>query len=473
MALVLTAGMGGCGGEEPAVFGPVVAGQFYTNDPGALSAEIHKYLEDAGPSKPESKVLGYIVPHAGYIYSGPVAAYAYDLLQEEKPKLAVVMAPSHYVRSDQVGVLDMDKYRTPLGDIPIARDEVSKLIKQDASLFTNDLSLFEREHSLEVQLPFLQETAKGVRIVPLVIGNSWRPTAARLARALDRTFGKSDVIYLASSDMSHHYPYNAAVDMDRLALEKISGMDMAGLLDDIARDRSQLCGLGPVLTLMELAAMRGYCHTHTLKYANSGDTAGPKDSVVGYCAVAFAASSPLGAEGKEELVALARGSIESWISERALPEYEPENESLRAWGAAFVTVKKHGRLRGCIGHIAARMPLYKSVQEMAVAAAFQDPRFPPVKSDELADLTIEISVMSPLRTICEPSDIEVGRDGLVIRKAGRSGLLLPQVAVEHAWGRDEFLVQTCVKADLPTDAWRKNAEIYAFSADVFGEETQD
>jgi AmmeMemoRadiSam system protein B/AmmeMemoRadiSam system protein A len=470
MALVLMAGMGGCSKEEPVSYGPVVAGRFYTDDARALSAQINEYLEDAEPSKPGSDVLGYIVPHAGYIYSGPVAAYAYDLIQEEKVGLAVVMAGSHYVRSEKVGVLDVDKYRTPLGDVPVARDRIAKLVEQDPGLFTKDVALFRQEHSMEVQLPFLQETATGVKIVPIVMGNPWRPTAARLARALDRAFGTDGVVYLASTDMSHHFPYDQAIEMDKAALEKISGMDMAGLIDDIARDRSQLCGLGPVLTLMELAATHGYNNALTLKYANSGDTAGPKDSVVGYCSIAFAASGKLGGVEKDELVSLARGTIEKWLKEGVTGKYEPANDAVREWGAAFVTLKSRGRLRGCIGHVAARMPLYKSVQEMALAAAFQDPRFPPLEASELPGITLEISVMSPLRTICDPSDIEVGRDGLVIRKAGRSGLLLPQVAVEQGWDRDEFLRQTCVKAGLPVDAWKSDAEILAFSADVFGEE---
>ncbi len=473
MAIVLLAGIGGCGAEEPTVFGPVVAGQFYTDDPAALADQIQGFLEAAEPPKPKTDVLGYIVPHAGYIYSGPVAAYAYDLLGLEKTKLAVVMAPSHYVHSEKVGVLDVDRYRTPLGEIPVARDAISKLMKEDQNLFTKDLSLFEREHSLEVQLPFLQESLKDFRIVPLVIGMPSRPIAARLARVLSRTLGDDDVVYLASSDMSHHYPYDTAVEMDRLALKRIAGMDMDGLTDDIRRDRSQLCGLGPVLTLMELAALRGYCHVHELEYANSGDTAGPKNSVVGYCAVAFAAAGGLGEAEREELIRLARSSMESYLTDRKVPSYEPESEALRAWGAAFVTLKKGGRLRGCIGHVTARMPLFKSVQEMAVAAAVHDPRFPPVSADELEEIEIEISVMSPLRTVYDPRDVKVGRDGLVVRKGGRSGLLLPQVPVERGWSREQFLGQTCVKADLPEDAWKSGAEIYAFSAEVFAEESRD
>ncbi len=469
MALLLMAGMGGCAKEEPTVFGPVVAGQFYTDDPQALAAQIHEYLEIAEPVEPGSEVLGYIVPHAGYVYSGPVAAYSYDLLQGKKIKFAVVMAPSHYVHSEKVGVLDADRYRTPLGEIPIATDKIEELKKHDESLFVEDRSMFAREHSLEVQLPFLQETLEKCRIVPLVIGAPSRPVAARLARALDRALGDEDVIYLASSDMSHHFPYDVAVEMDRRALQKITCMDIAGLLEDTARERSQLCGLGPVMTLMELAAMKGYSSATELKYANSGDTAGPKSSVVGYCSVAFSKSGSLGQADKDELVGLARKSIEKWMDEGSLPDYKPESEALRSAGAAFVTLKDRGRLRGCIGHIVARMPLYRSVQEMAVAAAFQDPRFPPVRREELPGLTIEVSVMSPVRTVCDPSEIEVGRDGLIVSDRGRSGLLLPQVPVEQGWGRDEFLAQTCLKANLPRDAWRKGAGIYAFRADVFGE----
>jgi len=465
------AGAGGCGTKEPTSFGPVVAGQFYPDDPAGLSSMIERYLGAAQPRPVEGKVLGFIVPHAGYIYSGPVAAYAYKQIRELRPRTVVVMAPSHYVRSEKVGVLDVDVYRTPLGEVRIAKEMIERLRRQDPDLFTTDRSLFDREHSLEVQLPFLQKTDPGVEVVPLVLGNPFRDTAAKLARALAKAFGDG-VLYLASSDMSHHFPYDTAVSMDRLALEKISAMDISGLVEDNVRERSQLCGLGPVLTLMELAAALGYTHAETLKYANSGDTAGPKSSVVGYCAVVFTSAKKLDREAQEELISLARSTIEAWFRERTIPDYEPKNESLRAPGAAFVTLKEEGKLRGCIGHVVARMPLYRSVQEMAVAAAFQDPRFPPLRQEELPRVTIEISVMSPLRVVADPSEIQVGRDGLVIRKGGRSGLLLPQVAVENGWDREQFLMQTCLKAGLPTDAWKEGAEIFAFSAQVFGEEAR-
>jgi AmmeMemoRadiSam system protein B/AmmeMemoRadiSam system protein A len=469
MALMLMAGMGGCAKEEPTVFGPVVAGQFYTNDPQALAAQIGDYLDAAEPKKLEGEILGFVVPHAGYIYSGPVAAFAYDLLQERKIELVVVIAPSHYVRSDHVSVLDVDRYKTPLGEIPVARDKIAKLIAEDEGLFVKDPAFFQHEHSLEVQLPFLQKTAGDFKLLPLVMGNPSRQIAARLARALSRALDENDVIYLASSDMSHHFPYDTAVKMDRLALNKISGMDISGLLGDIGRDKSQLCGLGPVLTLMELASMKGSCHATLLKYANSGDTAGPKDAVVGYCTVSFTPTQTIGTKEEAELVSLARAAIEAWMDKKTLPDYEPANVPLRTHGAAFVTLKERGRLRGCIGHVVASMPLYRSVQEMAVAAAFEDPRFQPVKREELPGLTIEISVMSPLRSVTDPSEIQIGRDGLVIRQGVKSGLLLPQVASEPGWGRDEFLGHACMKANLPADAWKKGAEIYAFSAHVFGE----
>ena len=477
MALMLIAGMGGCGKEEPKeepkVFGSVVAGGFYTNDAEALAGQISEYLDAAEPKPLKGEVLGFIVPHAGYIYSGPVAAYAYDLIRERDVKLAVVIAPSHYVRSDRVAVLDFDRYETPLGEVPIARDKIADLIKEDETLFVKDTAFFAEEHSMEVQIPFLQKTAGDFKLLPLVMGNQSRAVAARLARALNRSVDGDGVIYLASSDMSHHFPYDTAVRMDRLALDKISAMDASGLLDDIRRDRSQLCGLGPVLTLMELACIKDCCHTTVLKYANSGDTAGPKNAVVGYCTVAFTSTQAIGPQEEAELVSLARESIGKWMESKKLPDYEPRSDALRAHGAAFVTLKEKGRLRGCIGHVIAKMPLYRSVQEMAVAAAFDDPRFPPVKREELPRLTIEISVMSPLRSVAEPSEIRIGQDGLVIRRGMNSGLLLPQVATEQGWDRDEFLAHACMKANLPRDAWKTGAEIYAFRAHVFGEEKTD
>ncbi len=171
---------------------------------------------------------------------------------------------------------------------------------------------------------------------------------------------------------------------------------------------------------------------------------------------------------REELLRIARRAATTWIREGRLPDESPASEKLKAPGAAFVTLTERGHLRGCIGYTEARAPLYRTVQECAVASATEDPRFVPVSPAEIGSLRIEISVLTPLLPI-RPEQVDVGVHGLMVKRGSRRGLLLPQVPAEYGWDRETFLAQVCVKAGLPRDAWRKGAELYSFTAEVFRE----
>ncbi|UCD85855.1 MAG: AmmeMemoRadiSam system protein B [Deltaproteobacteria bacterium] len=265
---------------------PVVSGQFYPAGREQLSSMIRLYLSSASLIDLEGKLLGMMVPHAGYVYSGPVAAYVYRQLGTRSYRQIVVIAPSHYAPFPGVSALDMESYRTPLGVIPIDREVIKKLIAS-RDWIRYEPRLYEKEHSLEVQLPFLQRTLSDFKLIPLVMGDSSPPLCRELAGVLLETLGTEGVLYLASSDMSHYFTYDRAKEMDELTLEEMKSLDTEKLFQLQFEGKSQLCGLGPVMTIMELFQKAGGSNVKVLHYANSGDVTGDKGRVVGYGAVAF------------------------------------------------------------------------------------------------------------------------------------------------------------------------------------------
>jgi hypothetical protein len=292
-------------------------------------------------------------------------------------------------------------------------------------------------------------------------------------------------VVIASSDMSHFLSYEQCERVDARTLELVTSLDLDRLADALAQDEAQLCGAGPVLSLLALQKLRGGRVARVLAHQNSGDTAGDRDRVVGYGVVAFgdgpdsrpagAATAPpytLDAPEQKWLLAYARQVVESWVRTRSLPEAHPPSGRLREPGAAFVTLRKQGELRGCIGHTLPTQPLWECVREVAASAATDDGRFPPVTVPELGSLRYEVSVLTPLEPLPDPTQVEVGKDGLLVEWRGRRGLLLPQVPGEFGWTRDEFLSATCRKAGLPLDCWRQGASFQRFRAIVFGEDAQ-
>ena len=473
---------------------PVVSGKFYSDSPSELRNMIHKFLNDSKAKKMGAQslvaenedLMGIISPHAGYIYSGPIAAYSYNLIAKRNYKRIVIMAPSHHVHSAKISALDMDTYSTPLGNIPVDNKSIKKLISENDFIEFN-LDLYNREHSLEVQLPFLQ-VLNNTPIIPLLIGTHDIKTLKKLASVLNKEFPKNDTLFIASSDLSHYHEYNAANELDLTTLDIVSKGDIEGLLSAVASKKAELCGFSPVYVLMELHSLYGGGKIKTLHYANSGDTAGDKNRVVGYGAVAFTLSdkrvkseikkddlskSYLTLNEKNLLLKLARNTVEQYIKERKTPNVDKKNltPKLLQKGAAFVTLKKRGKLRGCIGHTQAHIPLYECIIEMAKAASTKDPRFNPVQVSELLDLHVEVSVLTPLTPINNPLDVVVGKHGLMMKRGFYSGLLLPQVPVEYGWSRNEFLNHTCKKAGLEKECWTKgNVKLLGFEAIVFGEE---
>jgi AmmeMemoRadiSam system protein B/AmmeMemoRadiSam system protein A len=470
--------------ESEQVRESVIAGSWYPGNSSRLQREVQDYVSKASTVDLKGQLIALISPHAGYRYSGQVAAYAYKLLGERKFSSVVVIAPSHRSYFRGVSVYDRGGYRTPLGVIPLDRELIS-VVKQRESRIEYVPEAHSQEHSLEIQLPFLQVLMPDAKLVPLVMGNQDFETCKWLAEAVADSIENKSVLVVASSDLSHFHPYKQAKRLDQVVLDKVNDFDPQGLSDDLANGLCEACGGGPMVTAMLIARRLGANKSRVLHYANSGDVTGDHSGVVGYMAAALWADSNkskgkesknkkvgvnlgLTSEEKVQLLEIARDVVESHCRGKKKPEFMVDSPTLKETRGAFVTLHKKGKLRGCIGHIRAKEPLVKTIVEMAEAAAFHDPRFPPVSLKELELLEYEISVLTPLQRIKEVDEIEVGKHGIYMKRGSCSGLLLPQVATEWGWDRTTFLEHTCTKAGLPEDAWKdKKTEIYIFSADVF------
>ena len=464
---------------------PVIAGTWYPGHPDVLSKTIRRYLADAKKEKIEGKMIALVAPHAGYQYSGAVAASAYKLVEGRTFETVVVLAPSHHALFKGASLYDRGGFRTPLGVVPIDV-ELSKKMMEKQKFIQFLPEAHAQEHSLEIQLPFLQTALNPFKLIPIVMESYWSwETCQSLATAIAETVRGKNVLLVASSDLSHFHSYNKAVALDKIVLSHIERFDAEGLSRDLKGDRCEACGGGPIVTIMLAAKALGAVNGKVLKYLNSGDVTGDKSRVVGYgSGVFYAAAGEVGKmkeekrkagvdlglneQEKKTLHEIVKTVVESKARKKTVPEFKVDTPALKENRGAFVTITKKGQLRGCIGYIEGRGPLHKTIEEMAEAAAFRDPRFSPVGEKELPDLEYEISVLTPLRRITDVGEIEVGKHGIYIKRGWNSGLLLPQVATEYAWDRQTFLEHTCQKAGLPTNAWKdKTAEIYIFSADIF------
>jgi AmmeMemoRadiSam system protein B/AmmeMemoRadiSam system protein A len=456
---------------------PAVAGAFYPGTEQALRDAVSKLLDAVEPLPLKGRLVGLISPHAGYVYSGQVAAHAYRLVKGVEFDAVIVVAPSHHAYFSGSSVYTQGSYRTPLGLIEIDNELAGAIAGSDETIqFHREAHL--SEHSLEVQLPFLQMTVPNLKLVPIVIGDQSLENCRRLAKAIVSNIKGKHVLLVASTDLSHFHSYDEAVRMDGIVIDHVERYDYEGLAASLAARECEACGGGPTMTVMIAAEELGATRAVFLHYANSGDVTGDRSSVVGYLAAALVEEKAEGAVGvdlglkheeKKKLLHIARRSFEAKVLGKPIPDFKTDSALLKQKMGAFVTLTKHGQLRGCIGHIRGIEPLYTTVSKMAIAAATEDPRFPQVGPNEIGEIAVEISVLTPFKKIASPDEIQVGRDGLYIEKGYNHGLLLPQVATEYGWDRDEFLQNTCRKAGLPMDAWREGADIFIFSAQVFNE----
>jgi len=484
---------------EKEVRQPAVAGQFYPARPSDLEAQVREFLARVPERRVQGRILGLVCPHAGYIYSGQVAAHAYKLLQGRKIEKVVVISPSHVEYFPFASVFPGEAYRTPLGTVPVDRQLAARIASQSERIQLSPRghlqeSLPRQEHALEVQLPFLQEVLGDFELVPIVMGDQKWEICRDLGQAVGRALEEPGVLVVASSDLSHFKDDATTRRLDGAFCDLLEKMDPRALQEALDSRTVEACGGGPVVAAMIAALEAGADRCEVLATATSGDVTGDRSSVVGYASAVFLGGREgasrsrevsehrraeqagsesehrLSPQERDYLLRLARYSIAQELG-LDYPEPEPlSTPDLERKSGAFVTLKIGPNLRGCIGYIEALKPLARTVREMAKAAAFQDPRFPPLSREEFPRIRIEISVLGPLQPVGDPEQIQVGRHGLVIERGMNRGLLLPQVATEYHWDRWQFLEQTCRKAMLPPDAWRQEGtRIFMFTAEVFAE----
>jgi hypothetical protein len=466
-----------------------VAGRFYPGSARELKTAVERYLAEAKPTPgPVPKAI--IAPHAGYVYSGPVAATAYARLAPAKGTIrrVVLLGPCHRVPVRGLALSGADAYATPLGSVPIDQAAAAAIRDLPQVQIFDDTHAF--EHSLEVHLPFLQVVLGSFSLVPLVVGDA---SADEVATVIERLWGGPETAIVVSSDLSHYLTYDQARVLDAKTCRAIETLDPAAI------GRDQACGRIPVSGLLTLAKRRGL-KVATVDIRNSGDTAGDKSRVVGYGSWVFVedggkpgvrrepvtvqvkvhgrigGASDFGARTRAlldrhgaTLLHLAAASIEHGLTHgQPLPvdakEHAPE---LREPGACFVTLKKDGRLRGCIGSLQAHRPLVVDVADNGFRAAFRDPRFPGLASGERQGLDLSLSVLSPSSPMTFAGEDDLlaqlrpGTDGLIIADAGRRALFLPSVW-EQIKEPVAFLKHLKVKAGLAADHWSTGFQAFRF-----------
>lgn len=479
---------------EPAkkeVLRSTLAGRWYPASAGILSKQIEGFFEKADV-KPMDNVIALILPHAGYSYSGQTAAFG-PAATSKMYKRIVVIGPTHRVPMEQVlSVPRVTHYETPLGQIPLDLEFIDRLLEYP--LFQNVPRTHQYEHSVQIELPLLQYMQRDFKLVPIVAGHCSLETIKKAADVL-RSLIDNETLVVASSDFTHYgwnygyVPFKENIPeqikkLDMGAYEYIAEMDSKGFLDYKRRTGATICGYVPIAILLSM--LDESTEVKLLKYTTSGEITGDYSNSVSYLSVAFCGTwinsppspsaesvSELTEQDKQQLLALARRSIVSFLEWRKVPTASDLNveitEAMKKPRAAFVTLKRNSRLRGCIGDIFPRQPLYESVISNAINAAVRDRRFLPVTKDQCDDIDIEISALTAPEPIASYNQIRIGIDGVVLSKNGRSAVFLPQVAPEQHWNLEQMLTHLSLKAGLPADAWRQGASFLVFQAEVFGE----
>jgi AmmeMemoRadiSam system protein B/AmmeMemoRadiSam system protein A len=450
---------------------PSAAGRFYPANPNELRADIQCYLDDAGCEPSNEPLFAFLVPHAGYVFSAPVAAYSFKHASTQNPDTVLFVALSH--KGVQGGcVFHGTGMKTPLGEIENDLELSSALLELGEPFYT-DVPPYSGEHSIEVNLPFVQEVFPSAKVAAVLTSHMDQDTCRKLGNGIThviKRFPQKKILVCVSSDMSHYPAYDAANRIDQSALHILEAVDPQTYYttikqleqEPVENLRCVMCGCAAMLTTIEAAQELGVKYGKVLHYRNSGDSEyGDHDKVVGYGSMAWyypTVNEGFCDTGKLELLQIARQSIAAKLAKQ---EYQP-----------FVTIYHKRNLRGCLGRFdSSGLPLYKLIAKLAAETATNDNRFTSLSIDELPDTSISISVLSPQKKVNGPDDIEVGKHGIKISNGYHNGTLLPQVASERNWTVKEFLENTCIKANLHRNAWQEpETEIYVYEADVFCDE---
>lgn len=472
---------------------PAVAGRFYPSDKAELISEIHQLTQQAeklseGRINADDQILALFSPHAGYVFSGTVAASAFHTLKNQKDlKRVFLIGSSHHEWFEGASIYYSGSYITPLGKVKVDGDVAWELIdKHDEFRYVP--SAHQQEHSLEVQLPFLiHSLGNTFSIVPILIGTHSIEAIHRIAKIL-KDFLSPGNLFVISTDLSHYPNYNEALKTDKLTIEALRKNDPDLFLQQIKENESGkvanlstcMCGWTAALTLLYMTENMPDVQYQPLLYLNSGDTPlyGDKHRVVGYQSLAVikkntskVLSIRFTDKESELLLGIAHNAIKGMLDNRkdTLPDRNDLTDNLKSPCGVFISVYINDDLRGCIGRLETTEMLFQTVHNMAKAASMHDTRFEPVSKDELDSLSIEISVLTPLKKIESIDEIKPGKHGVLIRKDYKSGTFLPQVAKRTGWDTEELLRQCSErKAGLGPDGW-KEAEIFIYEALIISE----
>jgi AmmeMemoRadiSam system protein B/AmmeMemoRadiSam system protein A len=459
-----------------------VAGKFYPASGKELRFSVERMLRAAKPPvHPERSPVALVVPHAGYVFSGEAAASAYNqIVPGDLPERVFIIASSHHIHFPGASVFCTGNYETPLGIVRVDQ-ETGRRLAENNNLFSIREDAHLPEHSLEVQLPFLQFIlGDQFRLVPIILGTHRDDECKKIAEALEPLFISGN-LFVFSSDFSHYPGYDDAVSTDRLTTQAIlenSPVKLMSVLEKIRRQKIEglvtpLCGWTSVLVLLNLTTGKEFSF-EWIDYRNSGDQPlyGDHNRVVGYSSIAVFGKTEerfnLTKEEKETLLRIADQSVRATVvfGEKFHPDRKEITGTLQKKAGAFVSIYVDGKLRGCIGSFDEESNLAEVVSRMA-ASAVNDRRFSPVEESELDRLTIEISVLTPLKKIKSPDEIVLGKHGIFIKKGWSSGTFLPQVAMKYGFTLEEFLGRCSRdKAGIGWDGW-KTAELYTYEAIVF------
>lgn len=461
---------------------PAVAGRFYEDNPERLKKQLEILFSDVMTSVSEHPVSALILPHAGFVFSGQVAASGINSITPGTIyKTIFLIGASHHMGFDGASVFRGSAFSTPLGEVPVDT-EISHILVSSSPFFGHSQQSHIEEHSLEVELPFLQHHLKQpFSIVPILIGTRNASTCKAIAEILEPFFSPNN-LFIISTDFSHYPNDKDARITDQETMNAIKSNNPETLLDILSRHDNakisglvtSLCGWNAVLTLLYITSKKENLTFLPVMYQNSADSPyGNPEQVVGYYSAIVTCETgnafSLTDFEKQWLLNIARKKIKSALEHSDMSEIKSIPPKLETMAGAFVSLHINDKLNGCIGHIGEDTPLWKVVEQSAFSAAFEDNRFDPLKEEDFNNVNIEISVLTPLRKINNPEEIIPGKHGILIKKGFNQGTFLPQVAQRMNWTRTEML-EKCShdKAGIGYNGW-KDAELFVYEAIVFSE----
>jgi len=415
---------------------PAVAGQFYPASPSQLEEMIQSMVDEKAEKE---EVIGLVSPHAGYPYSGPVAGATISRIKFKDT--FIIMGPNHTGIGKPLSIMTEGTWKTPLGEVEID-SELSKQILATSSFLEEDDKAHQYEHSIEVQVPFLQYFRRDIKLVPIIFSQASGATCREMGRELARAIKEmnKETVIIASSDMTHYESQKQAEEKDTQAIEAILNLDEDELLRRRDKLNISMCGYAPTVALIAAAKELEATSTELVKYQTSGDITGDYSSVVGYAGIIIKKMSPL--------VKLAKDAVEAYVTEGAIPQPPKRlTPEMKKKAGTFVSIHKRGKLRGCIGTFEpAQRNVAQEIISNAICSATRDPRFPAITPDELAYLDYSVDVLTTPEPVESRDQLDPKRYGIIVECGMRKGLLLPDL--EGVEDVDEQINICCRKADI-------------------------